>query len=258
MFFIEKPHFALHPARPRRIKMLLAGLLFACIGVSAPALADRQEQECTAPSSSLYGSPGLISTPNARMDPPGTVRAGISTLDPYLHAYAGFQIAKPLYVSLRQSASVSNLGGDPDRLYPGVDVKLRLHKESAAIPEIAIGMMSAIGHKRMAGEYLVFSKSYKNLDLSGGIGWGRLGSAKNIKNPLGFLANHFGKARTLDGEIPNEARDWFTGKDAGLFAGLEYKTPISGLSLKAEWGADRFTAEKALAIIKRLSRGRSV
>ena len=45
--------------------------------------------------------------------------------------------------------------------------------------------------------------------------------------------------------MPVRPSDWFTGDTIGLFGGVEYTTPIKGLSLKADFGADRYEAEKA-------------
>lgn len=192
------------------------------------------------------GPLGLSITPNARMDEPGTIRAGISTLAPYLNAHIGLQIAEPLYINLRQSAEISNINDDARRLYPGVDMKLRLVEEGPYHPELSVGWLGAVGHKRMAGEYLVASKRFENWDVSGGLGWGRYGSAHHIGNPLGIFGSHFKKNRSLDGEIPNGPEDWFTDDDIGIFAGIEYTTPwIDGLSFSAEYGADRYLAEKA-------------
>src|SRR5687768_3729397 len=119
--------------------------------ISAPALAG------TRSTPSLLGPLGLNTVPNARMDDPGTVRAAVSALDPYVHAYLGLQIAGPLYIGLRQTALTSSINGTADRLFPGVDLKLRLLTENAWRPEIAVGLQSAFGHKRMAGEYIAFS-----------------------------------------------------------------------------------------------------
>lgn len=196
-------------------------------------------------SPSLSGPLGLNTTPSARMDKTGTVRIGLSTLDPYVHGYIGFQLADPLYINLRQSGEFSSLNNDPDRLYPGIDFKLRLFKETHARPEIALGLQSAIGHKRMAGEYIALSKRYKNFDFTAGVGWGRFAGAAHLDNPLKGLLSHFGKARAPDGEMPNEPKDWFTGEHIGFFGGVEYFTPVRGLSLKADIGADRYEAEKA-------------
>jgi hypothetical protein len=176
------------------------------------------------------------------MDQPGTVRAGISTLDPYMHAHVGIQIAEPLYIGIRQTAEVSDLNDDALRLYPGVDMKLRLLEEGPYHPELSLGWLGAVGHKRMAGEYLAASKRFDNWDISGGIGWGRYGSTHHIGNPLGIFGSHFKKGRALDGEEPNGPQDWFTDDDIGIVRRpIEYTTPwVDGLSFSAEWGADRY------------------
>ena len=222
------------------MKILLSILCCAAWLVPEPALAQEG-----AFSPNATGMLGLNTVPSARMDEPGTARIGVATLDPYIHGFIGFQIAEPLYVSLRQSSESSDLFDDPARLYPGMDFKLRLLEEGAYHPAIAIGAQSALGHKRMAGEYVTATKSYKNFDLTGGIGWGRFGSAGHISNPLKALHSHFGQRRNQNSETPNDIHDWFTGENIGFFAGLEYFTPIKGLSFKADWGADRNTVERS-------------
>ena len=149
---------------------ILCGLTL-CLYWSSPGHA-----QSSAPlSTTLYGPLGLNAIPSARMDEQGTIRTGISTLDPYVHSWLNLQIAKPLSVTLRQSAEISNINDDADRLYPGADFKLRLLTETARRPELSLGAQSAIGHKRMAGEYIAASKRYKNFDFTAGLGWGRLG-----------------------------------------------------------------------------------
>lgn len=212
----------------------------ACISYAAPVFAQAH------PTAGLYGALGLNTVPSARMENAGTVRFSASTSDPYWHGTLGVQIADPLYIGLRQTAQTSSLGANPDRFYPGVDLKFRLLKETQYAPEIAIGLQSAIGHKQMAGETLSLSKRFQNFDLTGGIAWGRLGSAAHISNPLKSFSSHFGKVRSLDGENPNMMQDWFTGRDAGFFAGIEYFTPVRGLSVKADWGADRYIVESRM------------
>lgn len=194
-------------------------------------------------SATLLGPLGLNTIPSARMSQAGTISAGISTLDPYLHGYLGIQLSKSIYVGLRQSAEISNLNSEAKRLYPGTDLKLQLWNESQYMPAISLGLQSATGHKRMSGEYISASKRYNNFDLTAGLGWGRYGTAGHFSNPLKAIHQHFGKDRLLDGEMPNEPTNWFTGKNVGVFAGVEYFTPIKGLSLKADYGADHYSAE---------------
>lgn len=194
-------------------------------------------------SGSLSGPLGLNTIPSARMDKSGTLSAGISTMDPYLHGYLGVQMAEPLYLNIRQSAKASSLNGTAERLYPGVDMKLRLLEESKFRPEIALGLQSMIGHKQMAGEYLAFSKRYKSFDFTAGIGWGRYGTAGHFDNPLKALSSHFGQERTYDDNLAASPEEWFTGDKIGFFGGVEYFTPMQGLSLKLDISADRYSAE---------------
>jgi len=195
-------------------------------------------------STNITGIQGLNTIPSARMDKAGTVRAGVAALDPYVHGFIGFQLADPFYVSLRQTAEVSNINDSADRLYPGIDMKLRLFEESEYGPEVSLGLNSAFGHKRMASEYLALSKRLGDFDLTGGIAWGRLGGAGHLPNPLGAISDHFEKDRNGNSDSPNNINDWFTGEEIGFFAGLEYLTPVNGLSVKGEWGADRYAAER--------------
>lgn len=195
------------------------------------------------PGLNFMGMTGLITVPDARMDTPGTFRAFTGTLDPYAHSGLGFQIAEPLYVGVRQTARISSVNGDAERLFPGLDFGVRLRQESTLFPAVKIGIQSALGHKRMASETISFSKRFKDFDFTTGLAWGRLGSAGHFENPLKILHSHFGKSRDLDSEKPQEPDDWFTGEDIGAFAGLSYDVPRTGLRLKAEWGADRYIVE---------------
>lgn len=197
-------------------------------------------------STSIYGPLGLNTIPNARMDEAGTLRAQTAFLDPYLHGMLGFQIAEPLYIGIRQTGEVSTIDKNPDRFYPGLDLKLRLLTETKTRPSVAVGLQSAIGHKRMAGEYITASKRYNNFDFTAGIGWGRFAGAKHLGNPLEAFGNHFKGTRAADGQAPTRTADWFTGEHIGLFGGIEYFAPfLKGLSFKADFNGDRFRAENA-------------
>ena len=114
MFFSLPVHFA--PAcisyfNAMRLPRLL--LLFCLVFLSS-GLARAGEY----PTPSLMGPIGLNVIPSARMDAPGTMRLGLSTMDPYLHAYIGLQIAPALHINIRQSAEVSNINEEAARLYP--------------------------------------------------------------------------------------------------------------------------------------------
>jgi hypothetical protein len=200
-------------------------------------------QNGTQPTPSFLGPIGLNLIPTARMEEAGTLRAGIGANDPYLHGYAGAQILDDVYVQVRQSAETSSLTKTPDALHPGLDIKWRLSDEGRYQPEVVVGLNSAFGHRRTAGEYFALSKRWNDFDVTAGMGWGRTGSAGHIKNPLARLSGHFDGARDLSSDDPNHAGDWFTGRDVGFFGGVEYITPWNGVSLKADYSADRYVAE---------------
>lgn len=186
---------------------------------------------------------GLNTIPDARFDEKGTINLTLSHADPYTHAALGFQFTDNLYIALRQSAEGSNPFDEPDTLYPGIDTKIKLWDETAYMPQVAIGLQSAFGHKRHAGEYLSFSKRWHNFDFTGGLGWGRFANGAQISNPLKTIS-HFNKDRDIDGDISNDPSDWFTGKHIGFFGGFSYELPIDNLSFTADWNGDRYDAEE--------------
>lgn len=191
-------------------------------------------------SESLLGPLGLNTVPSARMNETGTVTTGLSTLDPYINAFMGIQIADPLFINLRQSGETSAIKDEFDHLYPGVDIKLRLVQEKRYWPEIALGLNAVVGHKQFAGEYLALSKRHENWDFTAGLGWGAMAGSGWVENPLGVIS-HFDKERRIN-QMPNEPGNWFTG-DIGVFGGVEYFTPIDNLSLKLDYNGHDFDKE---------------
>ncbi len=213
--------------------------LFFWAGIKTAAKAEE-----VIPFSSRTGITGLNIIPTARMDQAGTLRLGTAYAEPYHHIFAGFQIAAPLSVTMRQSLYAPSFGKTPQTVYPGLDFKLRLRQEGRYAPAIAFGMNGALGHRRFSSEYLALSKRFYDLDLTAGIAWGRLGGRGHIKNPLANIAKHFEKERDYGSEDAAKPSDWFTGKEAGFFAGAEYRTPIKGLSLALDYNAESYKIEK--------------
>ena len=191
------------------------------------------------------GEVGLNTIPSARFDPVGTVRVQLSRLHPYSNGNLGLQVAQPLYINIRQTAESRTLFSHADRLFPGIDLKGQLHGETAHSPAVALGLQGAAGDARMAGEYVALSKRFNNFDFTGGFGWGRFASGGHITNPLRALSGYFGKHRPQDANRANEPDDWFTGRHIGLMAGIAWDSPVDGLTLKADWGQDRFATERA-------------
>jgi hypothetical protein len=220
---------------------ILHALVLTAALLSAATPAHAQESKS---SSNFMGTLGLNTIPSARMDEAGTLRIGVAHSDPYNQAFIGMQIAEPLYINLRQSMLVSSAGQKPSRVYPGLDFKLRLAEEGRYQPEVVFGMDSAMGHKRHSSEYFALSKRYYDFDFTAGVAWGRLGSAGHISNPFKRLSKHFENDREYNDENASSPSDWFTGEKIGFFGGVEYHTPVKGLSFKADIGADRYPGER--------------
>ena len=123
-------------------------------------------------------------------------------------------------------------------------MKARLWQEGDLLPELSLGINDLVGTGIYSGEYLVGSKRLGALDFSLGIGWGRLGSANQFKNPLADIFPSFGNTRpTTTTPGGTNFGVFFHGPDAGVFGGVIWQTPVDGLTLAAEYSSDAYTLE---------------
>ncbi|WP_448203063.1 YjbH domain-containing protein [Azospirillum sp. sgz302134] len=204
--------------------------------------------EGLAPTLSDWGTAGLLQTPTARALPDGTVTGTFTLLgDLHRHIAVGAQLLPNLEVTLRNTL-YPNWYGISD---PGVDAKLRLLREGEWWPALAVGGRDVTGSGfdlpgkgRFAGEYLVASRRWWNLDLSLGLGWGGLGDYGHFKNPLRFLGGRFQRDRDPTQPGARGPRAWFTGDRTALFGGVEWHSPVEGLSVKLEYSGDSFRAQQ--------------
>lgn len=222
------------------MKSLFAFLLSLLL--SGPAFGEGQPATV-----SDWGGAGLLLTPNARFQPEGTVVSGFTTLG---------RIQRNLAVSytpvpwLELTARQTIFPGRGRIAEPGLDVKVRLLKESAILPALTIGGrdvtgsgLALPGSGRFAGEYLVASRRWWSVDATLGLGWGRLGERGSFINPMGMFGSHFRSRSSADPQRRGP-ETWFTGRDVAVIGGLEWHTPIDNLSLKLEYAGDGFDAEQ--------------
>src|SRR5439155_7962965 len=71
------------------------------------------------------------------------------------------------------------------------DAKFRLWRESASVPEIALGLRDLAGTGLFSSEYLVGSKRFGAFDWHLGLGWGYLGGHGSLRNPFSVLSSKF-------------------------------------------------------------------
>ncbi|CAO3423522.1 hypothetical protein [Azospirillum endophyticum] len=179
----------------------------------------------------------------------GSMSGGLTALgDLHRHYAISAQPLPWLEVTARNSAYPGYYG----LTEPGLDLKFRLRREDERGPALVVGGRDVTGSGldlpgkgRFAGEYIALSRRWWDLDLTLGMGWGTLGEAGHLRNPLRFLGGRFRRDRdpsswpTIRGP-----KAWFGGERVALFGGVEWYTPVDGLSLKLESSGDRFRAQR--------------
>jgi len=199
-------------------------------------------------SSNLYGSIGLVVNPSARFSPDGEFSFGISSESPYKRVYSTVQFFPWMEATIKYT-EIDNLEYGSGAIDPlkhvqtwkdkGADLKFRLLEEGDYRPQIALGFIDIGGTGAFASEYIVASKRFGSLDLSLGLAWGRMATKGHIGNPFGKDDRNF--ELVYGGKFHID--DFFSGEHAAFFGGIEYKTPIDGLSLKLEYDSNDYTRE---------------
>ncbi|WP_029007412.1 YjbH domain-containing protein [Azospirillum halopraeferens] len=224
---------------------LTARLLALPLAALCAASAAAQELH---PSRSDWGGIGLLQTPTARFDTPGRLTTGYTALGS-VHRHLALDVALMpwLEVGLRSTLYPSWFG----IAEPGVDARIRLLREGPWWPALAIGGRDVTGSGpevpgagRFAGEYLVASRRIHAVDLSVGMGWGRQGGYGHLRNPLAVLGGRYARDRDPFDPRSRGPAAWFTGDRVALFGGVEWHTPVDGLSLKLEYSGDSFRSEQ--------------
>jgi len=192
-------------------------------------------------SPSNFGNTGIFETPNARFMGPASLRFGFSSSYPYEYTsltaspFEWFE-ATYRYTELKnQKYGQSFYSGNQSLKDKGFDLKVLLLREGYIKPAVAVGLRDIAGTGLFSSEYLVGTKRVGNFDISAGLGWGVLGSADNISNPLSNFHEAF---RDRDSSLGQGGafsfKSWFSGTTA-LFGGIEYDIKKYGIRLKAEY-----------------------
>lgn len=223
-------------------------LAIIILATAFPVLADDGRS-----SLSDWGGVGLLQMPNARMAPDGSMSGGLTALgDLHRHYAISAQPLPWLEVTARNSAYPGYYGLSE----PGLDLKLRLRREDERGPALVVGGRDVTesgldlpGKGRFAGEYVALSRRWWDVDLTVGMGWGTLGEAGHLRNPLRFLGGRFRRDRDPSAWPTSRGpRAWFSGERVALFGGAEWHMPavgpLEGLSLKLESSGDRFRAQR--------------
>lgn len=219
--------------------------------VDEPVVPSRAEVAYAPPvSANDWGLTGLLQTPSARVGNLGQVRMNVSHVQPYTRINVIMQPLEFLEAGFRYTDIGNRLystiiAGNQSYKDKSVDLKVRLQRESASAPEIAIGLSDFGGTGLFSSEYLVASKRTGDFDWSLGVAWGYLGARGNLPNPLRLFGSSFNTrpiTNTNDSAGKFNFGALFRGRP-GLIGGVDYRTSIPGLSLKLELDGNDYRNE---------------
>ncbi len=220
-------------------RALCCGASVLLVPVTPPMAGD--DNHTISPSSGDWGGIGILQMPNARFRKEGGASLGVTSVNPYFHGYLSVQGVPWAEGTIRYTTPEKVSGNVPGSKYRdrGVDLKFRLLEESAALPQIALGLRDIGGNAFFSSEYLVASKRYYNWDFTGGIAWGNAGTRGHFNNPLGYLHDGF-NTRPEKNSWGQLSTAMFRGKNVAFFGGVEVQTSIEGLKLKAEYDGNNY------------------
>ncbi|ANT60271.1 hypothetical protein AYJ57_07785 [Salipiger sp. CCB-MM3] len=215
----------------------IAALLAGATALSSIAWAD------SVPSFNLYGLPGLIDMPDANMAPDATLALTYGRIGTANRGSLSFQIMPRMIGTFRYTgigdfdhpASVD--GVYYDRSF---DLRFQILTESNWRPSVVVGLQDFIGTGIYSGEYIVATKTlYPGLQVTGGLGWGRLAS----NGGFGGFGERSQEVLGTGGQ-PTTDR-WFRG-DIAPFGGISW-SPNKRLTYKIEYSSDAYDTESERA-----------
>ena len=193
----------------------------------------------------LFGTPGLIEMPTARSAPDGEISATLSYWRLQQKGSFTFQLTPRLSGTFRYSGIKERRGPGTDGTFDrSFDLRYRLFDEGEIMPAVAIGVQDFMGTGILSGEYIVATKAVTpSLDVTAGLGFGRLGTQNGFTNPLGVFSSRFETRPALDfGEGGEISTSQFFRGDAAFFGGLDYRVSEK-LSFQAEYSSDAYVRE---------------
>jgi len=205
-----------------------------------------------------FGGVGLIETRNARFRPDGTLEAGASIRNQRQFYFINFQALPFMETTFRYAERLNGTTGRGNTNDRSFDVKFRLWQEGRYVPALAIGFQDMLGTGIYGGEYIAASKrfgldGFGSLDITAGMGWGRLGTGNDMPNPYGWISPGMDvRPRNVGEGGKANWNSFFRGPTVGFLGGLEWVAPpiptpwgsFEGLRAKLEVTPDRLRDER--------------
>ncbi len=196
------------------------------------------------PTLNLQGVTGLIDMPSGEAQPDGEFNVTFSGFGPVMRSTLTFQITPRIQGSFRYAGTKGLLmppSFGPDDTYwdRAFDLRFLLLRESRYLPAVTLGFQDFVGTGINSAEFVAATKSFGpegRVKVTGGIGWGRMGSYNDLGSPFG---DRPGVDDPNAGTINSSA--WFRGP-AAPFGGIEWHVN-DRLGLKAEYSSDAYALE---------------
>lgn len=223
--------------------------LFGAAVLGAVAASSGVAEETERAPLNFYGLPGLVEMPTAYSLKDADFAMTMAHFAGQTRGTLSFQITPRLTGSFRYAHIPDYPLRGLDRYDRSLDLHFRFMDEDGWRPAMAVGLRDLGGTGIYASEYVVASKSIgSNIDVTAGIGWGRMATHNSFSNPLSALGDRFDtrEAPSPLGGTPGVGQ-WFRGP-AALFGGIEYR-PTDRLTFSAEYSSDAYPDEQALGII---------
>ena len=200
-------------------------VLLACIllSVLAPSFTIANEKQQVTLGN--FGLPGILDLPTARRLPDGELILTHQNHEYIFMNGLSFQALPQLGVSFRYAGIGRGGYFAQERVVwdRSFDAHLSITDEGKYLPALSIGLRDFIGTGWYSSEYFVGTKSIGNLELTAGLGFGRLAGRDTFSNPLGAFSSKFDvrqqKKESRGGTL--STINWFQG-DTAAFYGMSY------------------------------------
>lgn len=203
------------------------------------------------PALNFYGLPGLIDMPTALTLPDGELSSTVSNFAG-MSRYQFVAQFHPRVSGAFRYTQIDNFDAAGFTTYfdRSFDLRFTVLEESRTSPAVVVGVQDFIGTGIYGAEYVVATKTLlPQLTVSGGLGWGRLGSS-GVLSGVGERAD-LTPEDVAEGGKPN-LDSLFRG-DIGFFGGVEWR-PMDQLVVKVEYSSDEYILEDdELGIFERSS-----
>ncbi|MXU64670.1 YjbH domain-containing protein [Oceanomicrobium pacificus] len=205
---------------------------------------------------SLMGNTGLIDMPSAEVQPDFETSWSFSGFSNTRRATLNFQAIPNLETTFRYTQVEEWNPNGSQTFRPGFDLKWQFLEEDRQgwRPAMSVGLRDFIGESVYGSEFVVATKHVTDsLKVTGGLGWGRLGSLNGFDNPIGLIFPNANDRPVNDGSSGSVRWDTLFRGDAAFFGGVEWRTPVAGLNVKAEYSSDAYTQEQLYSDFERKS-----